>query len=101
MILQDNHKEYAVKSYASFMQPSSIIDGFIQKFWDDIQIPEQVPDNQDPDEYHYQIEQHLQDFREKLRNQIRRYDINHQEFPEKYKELFNKTRKDYLMNYMV
>lgn len=101
MNLQDKHKEYAVKCYASFMQTSSIIDGFIQQFWDDLAKPKQVQPNQDPDEYHHQVELHWQKVRENLRNQLRRYDINHQEFPQKYRELFNQKRKEYILNYIV
>ena len=101
MNLQDKHKEYAVKCYASFMQTSSIIDGFFQQFWDDLSKPEQEQPDQDPDEYQYKVDKHWQKVRENLRNQLRRYDINHQEFPQKYKELFNQTRKEYILNYIV
>ena len=101
MKLQDRHKEYAVKCYASFMQTSNVLDGFILKFWDDLSIHHEVQVDQNPDEYHHQMNKHLQDFREKLRHQLRRYDISHQEFPNKYRKLFDETRQKYVQSYVM
>ncbi len=101
MKLQDKHREYAVKCYASFMQPSQMLDAFMQHFQDDIPKPQQIQVSQDPEEYSLQVEQHRQNIKEKLRNQLRRYDIRHQEFPEKYRELFNQTRQEHMLSYIV
>ena len=37
--------------------------------------------------------------RQELFNQFRRLDINHRQFPEKYRDLFNQTRDEYCANY--
>ena len=100
MILKEKHKEFAVKSYANFMQPSDIIDAFMQQFHDDIPKPPQMQQNQDPEEYNYQEEQHRKSIREELRNQLRRYDIRHQEFPKKYRELFHQARHEYVSKFI-
>ncbi len=100
MNLKEKHKEFAVKCYANFMQPSAIIDAFMQEFQDDIPKYPQMQQNQDPEEYKYQEEQHRKSIREKLRNQLRRYDINHREFPKKYRELFYKAQNEYVAKYI-
>ena len=39
--------------------------------------------------------------RQDLFNQFRRLDINHRQFPEKYRDLFNQTREQYCASYRV
>ena len=100
MKLQDKHREYAVKCYAAFMQPSDMLDAFMLKFQDEIPELQQLKVIQDTEEYNYQDEQNKKNIKEKLRNQLRRYDIRHQELPEKYRELFNQTRQEYILKYI-
>ena len=100
MNLQEKHKEFVIISYANFMQPSDIIDEFIQQFQDEIPQPPPMQQNQDQDEYHYQVEQYWKSIREKLRNQFRRYDINHKEFPKKYWEIYYQAQNEYVSKYI-
>ncbi|MYA99167.1 hypothetical protein F4X90_05715 [Candidatus Poribacteria bacterium] len=44
---------------------------------------------------------HEKQRRQDLFNQFRRLDINHRQFPEKYRDLFNQTRDEYCANYRV
>ncbi len=51
------------------------------------------------EEHSVKVEQHYKDIKAKLSNQLRRFNITHREFPQKYRELFNQTRNEYLINY--
>ena len=42
---------------------------------------------------------HERELRQELFNQFRRLDINHRQFPEKYRDLFNQTRDEFCANY--
>ena len=42
---------------------------------------------------------HERQLRQELFNQFRRLNINHRQFPEKYRDLFNQTRDEYCANY--
>ena len=42
---------------------------------------------------------HEKQLRQDLFNQFRRLDINHRQFPEKYRDLFNQTRDEFCANY--
>lgn len=42
---------------------------------------------------------HEEQLRQNLFNQFRRLDINHRQFPEKYRDLFNQTRNEFCANY--
>ena len=50
---------------------------------------------------HYTKERadHQRQLRQELFNQFRRLDINHRQFPEKYRDLFNQTRYEFCANY--
>ena len=42
---------------------------------------------------------HEKQLRQNLFNQFRRLNINHRQFPEKYRDLFNQTREEFCANY--
>ena len=42
---------------------------------------------------------HERQLRQELFNQFRRLNINHRQFPEKYRDLFNQTREEFCANY--
>lgn len=44
---------------------------------------------------------HKKQLRQDLFNQFRRLDINHRQFPEKYRDLFNQTREQYCASYRI
>lgn len=45
------------------------------------------------------VTEHQEQLRQNLFNQFRRLDINHRQFPEKYRDLFNQTRNEFCANY--
>ena len=45
------------------------------------------------------VTEHQEQLRQNLFNQFRRLDINHRQFPEKYRDLFNQTRNEYCASY--
>ena len=45
--------------------------------------------------------EHEKQLRQDLFNQFRRLDINHRQFPEKYRDLFNQTRDEYCATYRI
>ena len=51
------------------------------------------------EEHSVKVELYYKDIKAKLSDQLKRYNITHREFPQKYRELFNKTRNEYLINY--
>ncbi|MCY3741513.1 MAG: hypothetical protein OXH00_10870 [Candidatus Poribacteria bacterium] len=164
MKLKEKHKQFVVKSFASFMKLTDIVDAFIEEFEDELpplgipEIPtidqimaEPLDDSElrsrsefiamyvrknlkafdekygketdeklnesalaafnerRADKYikNYQIyfnqerAAHEKQHRQDLFNQFRRLDINHRQFPEKYRDLFNQTRDEYCANYRV
>ena len=50
-------------------------------------------------EYQNQVDEHQQKIRIEISNQLRRFDIKHPKFSQKYSELFNQTRNEYLERY--
>ena len=163
MRLEENHKEFVVRHFASFMKLTDIVEAFIEEFEDELptlDLPE-IPDmdelkpltDQDLDDKLYflneVLEQYTKEFEEKygdeadkklneraidefefdrkmtyvqhrnelqtkahdtqddhqkqlrknLFNQFRRLNIEHPQFPNKYRTLFNQARKDYFSAY--
>ena len=45
------------------------------------------------------VAEHEEQLRQNLFNQFRRLDINHRQFPEKYRDLFNQTRNEFCASY--
>ncbi len=101
MKLQDKHREFAVKCYAKFMNTNATIDAFKEEFKDDIPKPAPLQQQQDINQYHQEVKQHQRDIKNQLYYQLRRYDITHNEFPKKYRELFHQIRKEYLTCYLL
>ena len=50
-------------------------------------------------EYQNQVDEHERDIRIEISSQIRRLNITHPQFPQKYRELFNQTRNEYFARY--
>ena len=49
--------------------------------------------------YQNQVDTHERDIKIEISNQLRRYNIKNSQFPQKYRELFNQTRNEYLGRY--
>ena len=47
------------------------------------------------------LAKHEKQFQENLFNRFRRLDIDHRQFPDKYKALFNETRDEFCANYRI
>ena len=164
MKLEEKHKEFVVKCFASFMILTDIVDAFMEEFEDDLPpadlsglptIAEMIKEDYGEEESQIKLEfindfieehrdifeedygdkaaeilnekaledydvEYLQNYtnsRDKFRNQIltahkellrenlfnrfRRLDIDHRQFPNKYKALFHKTRDEFCANYRV
>ncbi len=101
MNLEDKHKEFAVVCFARFMNIAATVDAFREEFQNDIPKPAPLQQNQDIEQYHLQVEQHKRSTREKIYQQLRRYNVTHPQFPQKYRELFHQTRKEYLTCYLL
>ena len=89
MKLAEKHKQFVVKRFARFMKASVIVDEFMDEFEDDIDDSYEIFDK-----FFSRHEQRV-----KLASLFRRLNITHSQFPEKYKELFNQERENYLANY--
>ena len=50
-------------------------------------------------EYQNQVDKHERDIRIEISNQLRRFNITHPKFSQKYRELFNQTRNEYFARY--
>jgi hypothetical protein len=50
-------------------------------------------------EYQNEVSEHKRNVRMEISNQIRRYNITHPKFPQKYQQLFNQTCNEYLARY--
>ena len=50
-------------------------------------------------DYQEEVKNHKQKVKRDLSNQLRRLNITHRQFPEKYRDLFNQTRKEYFHSY--
>ena len=172
MILQEKHREFAVKSFAKFLTRTQVVDAFIQEFADDLPKPppithltqdyqnnQTIVDELDKKSYindHYdryyrkyvstygndaktkfnqdsqkiliqiekdyakkceesqykkqqrytviheeKVDQHNKVIKKDISNQLRVYNITHTQFPKKYRELFNKTRKEHITNLLI
>jgi len=53
------------------------------------------------DQLNEAVTEHEKQLRQDLFNQFRRLDINHRQFPEKYRDLFNQTRDEFCASYRV
>lgn len=120
MRLSEEHKEFVVKGYARFMSHQMIVVEFAKEFTEDLaelcggpsgaDIREYVYDRRivnnpligsnherDPDYPMLKATQDAYDeAKERLSTRFRRLNINHPQFPEKYRALFNETRKQFL-----
>ena len=101
MIFEERHKEFAVKCFARFMTISAIVDAFKEEFHDDIPKPAPVQQNQNLEQYHQEIEKHKRAIKGKLYQQLRKYNITHKDFPQKWLQLFNQTRQEFLNCYLT
>ena len=164
MKLEEKHKEFVVKCFASFMTLTQIVDAFMEEFKDELPQPDmsevptfeemmarplsekqaeeqlesinefiEIHKEQYKEEYgdeadkrlneealsDYNVERgvdvliycekvenqvlakHEKELRESLFNRFRRLDIDHRQFPDKYKRLFHKTRDEFCANYRV
>ena len=121
MRLTEDHKQFVVEGYAKFMKRADIIDTFVERFSDEIEEycgglfktrDEYIQDtletshhskfsedqrielfNEEYDDFKEPIIRHL---KRKFSTQFRRLDIEHSQFPEKYRELFHRTREEHL-----
>ena len=50
-------------------------------------------------EYQNEVNEHKRNVRMEISNQIKRFNITHPKFSQKYRELFNQTRNEYLARY--
>ena len=49
----------------------------------------------------YILTEHEEELRKSLFNRFRRFDIDHRQFPDKYRALFNETRDEFCANYRI
>ena len=129
MKLQEKHKQYVVQSYAQFMKATEIADAFMIEFRHELHNICAIEENYEDLNVEYfekygfplteaEIKEYAKrnglrdsaffviDFekihravREKLLAAFRRLNITHSQFPEKYRELFEKTREQYFQSY--
>lgn len=50
-------------------------------------------------EHEMQVKEHYKKLKKELSNQLRRFNIAHTQFPEKYRQLFNQAREEFMLNY--
>ncbi len=167
MKLQENHKEFAIKCFAEYMQRSEVVDAFMIEFEHDLPQPPPPPElpnykeeiagteyefsrdeyvknkmdeissryfkmyrvkspmilekkeadyiekfklefdkerlkerekmyEEQLSEYQLIVDNHYMQIRRKLSAQLRRLNITHTQFPEKYRKLFNNSRNAFL-----
>ena len=129
MKLEERHKEFAVKCYAKFMKRSEIINAFVEEFVTDIAtayretskskmsqalVEELMPEAAQKTQSEFSLKngmekvQMLMNLREylvqlkaNLADRLRRLNITHCQFPEKYRDLFNQTRNEYFTSYQT
>lgn len=114
MKLQEKHKEFAVTCYARFMTRTEVVEAFIEEFADD--LPEPLPlaeieqsykptDNLAEDKrkhlanHQNVVKNHNKKVKRNLSNQLRRFNITHRQFPDKYCTLFDQIRMEYFSSY--
>ena len=117
MNLSEEHKEFVVKGYAQFMKRKTIVARFMDKFIDDLAELCDGPSADDIRAYVYDQDEHSEGklaeglidtldetqenydrAKEQLASRFRRLDINHPQFPEKYRALFDKTREQFFVD---
>ena len=49
--------------------------------------------------YQKEVQNHKEEVKRNLSDRLRRLNITHRQFPEKYRDLFNQTRKEYFVSY--
>lgn len=121
MKLQEHHKIFVVECYAQFMKRSDIVEVFIDRFSEDIdahcaefqetrtkfiesnidswfrdELPESKRRELLDQKYDEIIEPVIRQIKRKLSDRFRRLHIDHSQFPNKYRELFNETRECHL-----
>ena len=91
----DKHIKEELRNYEKLYFNNDPMHG-AQKFKKDIpELTEQITkEYQEPIDKETEKEHELR-VKNKISNQLRRYNIDHIEFPKKYKELFNQTRAEY------
>lgn len=122
MKLQEKHKIFVIRSYARFMKLPEIIDVFIDEFADNIEelcdtpyiteadyieqsLAEAKKEGSDEDYdnliahaediYSHEVEDDNDSIHRKLGARFRRLNITHQQFPQKYRDIFTQLRKEY------
>ena len=121
MRLEAHHKEFVVECYAKFMTRADIVETFVEMFPDYIEelcvqryrtrddyIQSTLESNHKSrfskeerieifnEEYDSHIEPIIVHLKRKLSTQIRRFHIDHPQFPKKYIDLFNNARQEHL-----
>ena len=86
MKLAEKHKKFVVKRFARFMKVPDIVEEFVMEFADELY--------EIFDEYASTTERRI-----KLSASLRRLNIKHSQFPEKYRNLFNEEREKFLADY--
>lgn len=121
MRLKAEHKEFVVECYAKFMKRTDIVETFVEMFSDYIEelCVEHYKTRDDyiqstletsheiryskekrielfHDEYDSNIEHIIVHLKRKLSTQIRRFHIDHPQFPKQYIDLFHNARQEHL-----
>ena len=122
MRLSEEHKEFVVKAYARFMSQKRIVMEFAEEFTEDlaelcggpsaadirkyvhnrplIKMNPMMSESDEPDYPMLKATQEAYDeAQERLAPRFRRLNIDHPQFPEKYRALFDETRKQFLKNH--
>ena len=92
----DNHIAKELDQYKGFYLRTDFNRG-IQKFKKDLpKLTEEIVKKYHEPRDKEIDEEHKRKVKRKISDQIRRYNIDHIEFPKKYKELFEQTRQEYV-----
>ena len=51
------------------------------------------------EKYNQEVEEHYKKLKNELSNQLRRFNITDTQFPEKYRQLFDQIREEFILNY--
>ena len=86
MKLAEKHKQFVVKRFARFMKVPDIVEEFMEEFEDELYGIF--------DEFTSNIQQRV-----RLSALVRRLNITHSQFPEKYRGIFNEEREKFLAHY--
>lgn len=119
MQLSEAHKEFVVKGYAQFMSHKRIVMEFAEEFTEDlaelcggpsaadirkyvydrpiVKMNRMMSESNEPDYPMLKATQEAyEEAKERLGHRFRRLNIDHPQFPEKYRALFNETRKQFI-----